>query len=282
MKVWLNKPFPIIYSLKQKLITSFLFASFVFVFLIVFQPFGISDIHFNKLIFVLGFFVITFVVMTINFLLAPLILKNAFDSEGWTVKKNIYFIVCQILIISFFNWFYTSTIGEDITVQYNLFSFLFITISIGIFPTIFFTIYVEKYLFDRHRSIAKKLTNIVHIPEIANIKISIFSKNNKESVILGLKQLLCIKSEGNYSNIFYFEDSMVKKKLIRNSLSQIIEQLKSTNSIKRCHHSYIVNLQNVIKVSGNARNFNLHLEKLDFSIPVSRNFPKTIIESIKS
>lgn len=47
--------------------------------------------------------------------------------------------------------------------------------------------------------------------------------------------------------------------------------------IVRCHKSYFVNLNKVKTTSGNARAFYLHLEELDFQIPVSRNFSKKII-----
>ena len=68
--------------------------------------------------------------------------------------------------------------------------------------------------------------------------------------------------------------------LIRNSIKSIEEQLIIFKNIIRCHRSYIVNLDMVSKMSGNARNFNLHIEKLGFKIPVSRSFPKEIFKKL--
>ncbi len=59
MKSYLNKPFPFIDKKKHRIVASFLFSAFIYLFLIVFQPFGIADIQFYKPLFILGFSVIT-------------------------------------------------------------------------------------------------------------------------------------------------------------------------------------------------------------------------------
>jgi len=92
-----------------------------------------------------------------------------------------------------------------------------------------------------------------------------------------LDQLICIKSEGNYVDVYFYKNEKINKQLIRNSLTKLSKQLIIFENIKRCHRSYIVNFSNIEKVSGNARNFNLHIKTLDFTISVSRSFPKEII-----
>jgi len=109
-----------------------------------------------------------------------------------------------------------------------------------------------------------------------NTRIKILSKNNDETIIIDLKQLLCVKSEGNYLKVFFLKENIIKSKLIRNSFSKIEEQLVVFEKVKRCHRSYIVNLDKVEKMTGNARNLNLHISNLDFTIPVSRSFPKEV------
>ena len=267
---------------KQKLLVSFLFALFIYIFLIVFQPFGLSKIQFYRPLFIAGFFLITFLVMILSFFMGPLILKKAFNPDKWTVKKEIYFILWIICLIAVFNWLYNSTVGEEITEQYNLLTFLFITIAVGIFPTIFFTFYIEHYLANKHNLVSQELTGKIRKKNVKSTtgQIKIISENNATELTLNLQELICIVSEGNYANVFYYYKDEIKKKLIRNSLSKLNEQFVIFETIMRCHRSYIINLQNVNRVSGNARNYNLHVEKLDFTIPVSRNFPKEVIKSI--
>ena len=138
--------------------------------------------------------------------------------------------------------------------------------------------FIEKYLANNNEHFATNFTKSIHqrtsISE--NTRIKILSKNNDETIIIDLKQLLCVKAEGNYLKVFFLKENIIKSKLIRNSISKIEEQLVVFEKVKRCHRSYIVNLDKVEKMTGNARNLNLHISNLDFTIPVSRSFPKEV------
>ncbi len=283
MNKYLNKPFPFIEQTNHKIIASLLFSAFVYVFLIVFQPFNISNIQYYKPIFILGFFAITFFVLLFSLLLIPYFFGKYFNPDNWTIKKNLVFTSLIILIITVLNWLYNSTVGENITTQFSLLYFIFITVSVGAFPVVLLNFLVEKYLNKRNQNIADSFnTNIDEQNRSNNSKIiTIISENNNESIKIDLDQLLCIKSEGNYVNIFYKINGGIERKLIRNSISKILEQLMIFKQINRCHRSFVVNFDNVESISGNARNFNLQIKNLDFPIPVSRSFPKHLISQIK-
>jgi DNA-binding LytR/AlgR family response regulator len=106
------------------------------------------------------------------------------------------------------------------------------------------------------------------------------SENVRDFIELELNQFICVQSEGNYVLVYYYNNQVVKKQFIRNSLTAVEDQVTGFEVIKRCHRSYIVNFQNVIRISGNARNYSLHIAKLDFSIPVSRSFPKMTLGNL--
>jgi DNA-binding LytR/AlgR family response regulator len=219
-------------------------------------------------------------VLLFSFFIPPAILKNLFDFDKWTIKRNATFIIIQFLIITIFNWVYNSTIGKGITEQHSLFFFVFITVSVGIIPTLFLMYFIEKNLARKNQLIATSFTeNVKSQKSISkNTVINLVSKNNDETVTIDLKQLICIKSEGNYLKVFFLKENIIKSKLIRNSISKIEEQLIVFEKVKRCHRSYIVNLDKLEKMTGNARNLNLHIPNLDFTIPVSRSFPKEIFK----
>jgi len=280
MNEYLNKPFPFIEKKNHRILASFLFSGFIYVFLLVFQPFGISNIQYYKPIFVLGFFGITFIVLLFSYLVAPVILKNQFDFDKWTIKKNVVFIIIQFIIISVLNWVYNSTVGKGITEQFNLLSFVFNTVSVGIIPTVFLMYSIEKNLSQKNQQVATNFTkNIQHKTNISEkTTIKILSKNTDETIIIDLSQFVCAKSEGNYLQVFYLKEDTIESKLIRNSISNVEEQLSVFQNVKRCHRSYLVNLEKVVKMTGNARNLSLHIPNLDFSIPVSRSFPKEVFK----
>ena len=275
MSGYLNKPFPFIENRKYQVVASFFFALFIYVFLLIFQPFGISEITFYKPLYISGFAFISFIVLILNFC----IISKFCKPDRWTIKENMISISVQFLIISILNWLYHSTVGQEIEIQYSLPGWMLITISVGIIPTLFLLYFVEKYLAGKNQRYASNLTgNIGQEVYRKKDEIRIRSKNKDEEIKIGLDQFVCAKSEGNYINVFYKENDKIASKLLRSSISSLEEQLIPFSGIKRCHRSYIVNFENIIKVTGNARNFSLHVSKLNFTIPVSRSFPKTAFD----
>jgi len=282
MNKFLNKPFPFIENKSSRILISFLLSLFIYVFLLTFQPFGISNIQYYKSIFVLGFFGTTFIVMLFSLFVAPVMFKNLMAFDKWTIKKNIIFIILKILAVSFLNWIYNSTICKDVIEQHSLLFFVFITFSVGLMPTLILMYFIGNYLTRENQYIAKNFTNnIQHQIKISeNTTIKLESKNNDETIIIDLNQFIGVKSEGNYLKVFFSEENIFKSKLIRNSISNIEEQLIVFKKVKRCHRSYMVNLDKVEKMTGNARNLNLHISNMNFTIPVSRSFPNAIFKEL--
>lgn len=283
MNEYLNKPLPFIENKKHRLLTSLSFSAFIFVFLYVFQPFGMSNVVYNLPIFILGFFCITFFVLMFSFFVLPFIFKKFFDFDKWTVKKNIVFILFQVLAISVLNWLYNSSFSKDITTKYSLFVFVFMTFAVGIFPTFILVFLVEKKLSKKNQNIAKDYTQNIKPKKrtFINERVALVSKNNNESFAIDVNNFICAKSEGNYVHVYFKKDNGIIAKLIRNSISNIEEQLIIYKQIKRCHRSFLVNLDKVIKMTGNARSFNLHITDLNFTIPVSRQFPRETLKELQ-
>ena len=60
------------------------------------------------------------------------------------------------------------------------------------------------------------------------------------------ENLLFVESADNYVCVWYVNNKQAKKVLVRNTLKHIAEHLDSTH-IRRCHRSYVVNLD-LVKV----------------------------------
>lgn len=282
---WLNKPFPFTETAGPKLLISALFGGFIFLFLALFQPFGIQNITGYKYLFLAGFGIITFVVMLINFFVLPAVFPTVFDLDTWVVKKHILFCLLNILLITFTNWLYSFQVAEHIPKYHSLPSFLAITFSIGIIPTVFLSLLIERGLWTKHNEIARDVS--IHLQEqkdkrdTTGSSIELVTDNKKETLQLQQNQLICVNSEGNYSKVYYQDEGRVMERLMRVPLKKVEEQLADFEMIVRCHRSYIVNLNQIQSISGNARSFKLHFAVPDLSIPVSRNFPKSVIDQIK-
>lgn len=96
-------PFPFFESSKIKWIVSIVFGLFIFLFLLTFQPFGISKVYPNKLLYLAGFDLITTLILIISLVVLPLILPQFFENQKWNVVKQILLLLINTLVIAGIN-----------------------------------------------------------------------------------------------------------------------------------------------------------------------------------
>ena len=281
---WLNRPFPCLETNISKAGFSFFVGLFVFLFLYLYKPFGISSINESVFLYTLGFGTISTLVVAIIHFFSPKILKHHFDPNNWTILKNIEFFFLIVVLIAINNWVYQLIFFPSLEAPRDLFDFLLFTIFVGIFPIVFLTFILERQLHKKHRLEARRISETLQRGSITRVdegQLEIFADNKVEGIRTSLKNLLYIASEGNYSKVVYAKDGSIKEQLLRLSLSNAERQIKAFDSVVRCHRSYIVNFDNVTRISGNARGYRLILRGFDNPIPVSRSFPKKIIKMLK-
>ncbi|MCA1751378.1 MAG: LytTR family transcriptional regulator, partial [Flavobacteriales bacterium] len=90
--------------------------------------------------------------------------------------------------------------------------------------------------------------------------------------------LLAIEAADNYVKLHLDPESadaagnpFRKTELLRLPLSAAEEALSARPAFFRCHRSWLVNLDRLENVEGNARGYRLHLEGMKGSVPVSRS-----------
>lgn len=287
-KNWFLKPYPAITSIKQKILLSLVFGKIVFLFLYIFRPFDIGKLENNMVHFTLGFGLITFLVMLFNFLASPIIFKKFHNPNKWTIGKTFVFFTIAILILSIANWYYNLQVARPKGLLENsLHYYIFTTYLFGFFPMLFYVFINERKTNKQRNSVAQKLSNtkketqtIPNEDSKVDTAITLVADNQKDNATFGLKNLLYISSEGNYASIFYIQNDSMKEELLRNSLNNVEKQLVAYKSVIRCHKSFLVNAQQVLKMQGNARGYFLQLPNLDFLIPVSRTFPKEFLYTL--
>ncbi len=273
---WLNSPYPLLQNPRYKWLFALLSGIFVFVFLIVFEPFGAAQSIAYKYIFLAGFGVSVFFGVATTYFILPKLFRDFFYPEKWTIGKEILLQSCCILIISAFNSLHNYNWWPDIVLHQTFFNFLKITISIGIFPIIGLIFFKERTLSKRNIERAKLLSK--QLPPAAveeTITVQIKEESVKESpIVMQLSEFVYAQSEGNYITIYYLHDNTLMHKLIRLSLKQLEIQLEHLSQIKRCHRSYLINTQHITAIDGNARSLTIQLDNVATSIPVSRSFSK--------
>ncbi len=105
--------------------------------------------------------------------------------------------------------------------------------------------------------------------------------NLSENLQLAAADFLFAAAADNYTNIYYLKDGVVQQVLFRVSVKILAEQAAVAGSIFRCHKSFLVNLQQVTHISGNAQGYKLHLQQNEFTVPVSRSLNAQIKQQLQ-
>jgi hypothetical protein len=287
LKLW-NKPCPVQLSKKYIIGNSLLVGVFVALFLFFFQPFGIHEVPAESQFLILaGYGIITTTVMLVFGSCLHYYMKQDPGREPkWNVSDQIIYVLAQISTIAAANFFYSAAIG---LISYTLESLLFyigVTFAIGLFPTVTLTLYGYTHYLKKHIAIAAATNQQLEqrpgtaATETAASVIHLSGENKDETTQLYIQDLLYIAAAGNYTEIHLRIGKETKKSLLRSSLSRLEDQLSQEPCIARCHRSYLVNLDQVERVSGNAQGYQLHLKDAVLQVPVGRSYAPKILEEI--
>lgn len=196
------------------------------------------------------------------------------DPENWTVGKEVALALSVLSLIIVI--VYSSILWLNLSEQSASLLFVAVvvkTIAMSTFPILILVLY-EQY--DHQKKQLKKAEELNKLlPGTASLTseaplIQLHGENGKLVIQLTTKELICLKSDGNYVEVYYAFGSTAKKELIRNRLKNMINQLPK-GCFFQCHKRFIINGYFVMNVHGNARNYELTLKNLQDRIPVSRS-----------
>jgi hypothetical protein len=230
--------------------------------------------------------------MMFNFFVLERIFPRLFEEEKWNVGKHILITLWNITFIGVLNFLYsrvTFSFGFSWT---PLLYFVSWTFAVGFIPVVIWTLVLERRYWKQNVAAAARITSdieelrkeqiekkpqVIAIPKL----VTLIGSSAKEQYELNPASILCIQANDNYVTLFYESSETVKKVLFRATLKALEEQLANQPNFYRCHKSYIVNVSNVFKVSGNAQGYKLHLSDLEFVVPVSRSLQTEMLEKLQ-
>ncbi len=125
-----------------------------------------------------------------------------------------------------------------------------------IYETVFFKVvrillipYIMSYVYfiwqekaHQLKVIRNRLNNEETILQKAYIQL--FDERDKMQLSIRRENLLMLISSDNYVTVWYMNNNVPKQTMIRNNLKRISQYLEDTN-VKRCHRSFMVNLDHV-------------------------------------
>ncbi|GAB3640557.1 LytR/AlgR family response regulator transcription factor [Spirosoma arcticum] len=300
----LRQPYPTEESVRRWLIRAFLIGAFVGFFLLVFQPFGLYEWQTPaKTLKILGFGLVTFFVLTADSFILPLLFPRYFSNERWTVGHEIVRTLLFIIVIAIGNRLYLGWLIREPSIAHDWLAMIGMTFIIGLFPTVggVLTSYIVQL--RRYSRVAAELphhsppsapgepwlqerVSTVRANDAPDTLLTLVADNEKDKLILRANTLLFIESSDNYSTVVCLKSNATGidqpvKPLLRSSLSRLEGQINQPH-IVRSHRSYIVNLDRVERVTGNAQGYKLHLLGGQFQVPVARRFNDGLIVQLKS
>ncbi|WP_080777763.1 LytTR family DNA-binding domain-containing protein [Chryseobacterium phocaeense] len=264
-------------SYQEILVSSAASGILIYLFLIIFQPFGTENFHHQykylllfpySVIFGLAFFITDSIVIRF---------------KNWNIGAELLKVTVIIFLASVLSYFYNTLFLSRVSLSFTNYLYMFLySLAVGIPISAIYILSRYIYLKNLHEKTAREVSHqLAAHPEASAQKfhpVLIITTNSTELKIPA-DHFICAQSMENYCSLFFIENNEVKKLLIRTTLSGLLDQVQ-TEAIKKCHRSYIVNLDKVKNIRGNAQGYKLSLSEIDFEIPVSRGFISLIIPKL--
>ena len=204
------------------------------------------------------------------------------EEKSWNLKKELEAVLLTLFGLGVAIYL-AAFIIEPPADRWN-FSTFFDSVKnaflLGILPFAFFTAVNIPYLQTHFVNQEQFASPFTQTGKPAETLIYISSKLKKESLSFFPSQFLFAESDGNYVHFHLSENGKLRKVTIRNSISNIEEQLAGHPEFFRTHRAFIVNLKKVQRKLGNSSGYRLKLSDAETEIPVSRQKSKELDSSL--
>ena len=225
----------------------------------------------------LAFFV--FLVITIGF--------YSFQSKKQVEGRNyrhylilfvaLFLIVflCEAILFAFFGF----------TSVNFLLSLSLIVLASYIVPFYLVLMAVERLIIKRFETMSATLTN-----DISQIKqnivpttetITVESEKTRGRLSFSMDDFIAVEAQGNYCMFYIMRKNVVTRKLLHTTMKALETQFSVYPQVIRCHKSFLINIHQISRVSGNSRGYLLHFTGDIDPIPVSRGYQKDVMQIIQ-
>ena len=286
IKSFLNAPFPVNASYKVAFWRALGVSFFVSLFLVFFQPFGLSLIEGKyRLLIIASFGLPSFPVILISSIIAVYVFRRYDWEKHWKIWHEILLTMSIPLLIGLANYGNGCLVLDWQFSWKHLLLMEFETMLVGYFPIVGAISMNWMFMLRKHQKLATlfdlRVTNSPSTKAPDDREIILEGENKQETVHLNANELLFIKAEGNYVDVVTMnQEGRSGNHLLRNSLRAIETQLNPWNaSIVRCHRSYLVNCNRINQVKGNAQGLILTFDFAGQEVPVSRKYVSCFRES---
>ncbi|WP_194972814.1 LytR/AlgR family response regulator transcription factor [Aquiflexum lacus] len=196
------------------------------------------------------------------------------NEDKWTVRKEIALIAGVLLMIGISQFLVRDFIysnPDNWSIRYFL-EEIRNTFLVGVLFAIILVPMNYLRLLKAHLKTAKSLNSQQQLDFSTQREklLPIVTQQKSDDFDLNPEEFLFAKSEGNYLEIYFEKGDTANKVLKRMTLKEFESQLQSFPHFFKTHRSFLVNLQKVAQVKGNAQGYQLKVKSHSDSLPVSR------------
>ena len=203
-------------------------------------------------------------------LLTQFPLRKLLHQQTFKLKNYLLWILIEIVLISLvYIFLYGNPIGNFI----NDFLFSLKYTVLGILLPYSFALLLIYY--KKHSEEIEQLKNKLSGTD-KNRLLTFTDDKGKPRFSVRSKDFLYIESTDNYVTVTFILEGKLQRKLLRNTMKNMESQIGS-QSILRCHRSFMVNTQNVDFVQKENKKLFLHLNSSETIIPVSEKYSPLLL-----
>lgn len=282
LKKLIKKRYPQNLILRKPLVGTIILTLIWFAFITLYRPLGVKAARLNLVLTMAAYSLIQGIFI---YTAASLLKRIPFFSKesDWTIIKEALSVILMLLFVGVVIYF-AGFIVEPPSQRWNIATFLDSMekgMLIGVIPLGFFTLINYRYLFVEETEQEFSRLNLQQSTTHDEELIRISSQLKKEDLSFYPSQFIYCESNGNYVVFHMLVEGQEIKKMIRNSINNIEQQLSHTLYIMRIHRAFIVNLKMVARKKGNTLGYQLQINNTDAEIPVSRNNTKNFDNRMK-
>jgi DNA-binding LytR/AlgR family response regulator len=281
-----KQPFPHNTSLQSGLKTAIAFGAFISIFLLVFRPFELDKIPINMLVkSSIVFGLVTFGCIFVSNFILNFFFPQIFSEEKWTTGKQIINMGAIVVLVGLVNYLLSPLLFDSNLTWKKFFYFQGIAIAVGLIPIVMYTLYVQNHWLHQFKQEAATLQKKLEekrgheqpvnqnqqSASINNDVITFESDQQTEKKTIHASQLFYIEAASNYIKIFFEQKDKLTYSIVRMTMKKATESVFPYAVFFRCHRAYIVNLDKIEQVEGNAQGYKIKLQGTEERIPVSRN-----------
>jgi hypothetical protein len=279
----LKEPFPYNGSGGNNLRSAGYFGGFITAFLLLFKPFELDKFGSGQLLIIAVIYgAVTFSCIVICNIIFPRLFPAAFKESGWTTGKQILFIMATVLLVGIANYIVSPVLVDTKLNLYYAFWFQGITLAIALLPVSLFILFRQNRLLKKFSEEAHEIESKLEdkkkavpvtglINEREQNKLILTGNYQDEKISLWPHELYLVESASNYIKVYHLQKEKLVYTIIRSTMKRTEELLNPYLNFFKCHRSYIINLDKVEHVEGNAQGYKVKIENHDSMIPVSRN-----------